>query len=74
MAALEVEDLAEAQENDGGGSVQVYVIVMNVEVELEPIVVQIKAYLNSSYPCTNMVDSGSTYNMMLQENWNSPLF
>ena len=40
MTALEVEDLVEAQEHDGGGSVQVYGIVMNMEVEHEPIVVQ----------------------------------
>lgn len=63
-AALEVEDLTEAQEHDGGGSMQVSAAVMNMEAEQEPTVVQVKGYLNSSHPCMILVDSGSTHNMM----------
>lgn len=37
--ALEVKDLAETQKHDGGGSVQVFAAVMNMELEQERTVV-----------------------------------
>lgn len=62
-----MEDLAKDQEHDEGGLVQVYIVVMNMKVEHESIVVQIKLYLNSSHPCTILVDSRTMYNMMLAD-------
>lgn len=36
---LEVKDLAKAQKHDGGGSVQVFAAVMNMELEEEQTIV-----------------------------------
>lgn len=60
-----MEDLAKAQEHDEGGLGHVFVVVMNIEVKHESTIVQIKLYLNSSHPCMLLVDSRSTYNMLL---------
>jgi hypothetical protein len=38
--------------------------VMNMEVEQEPTVLQIKGFLNSTFSSLILIDSGSTHNMM----------
>ena len=40
------------------------VVVMNMEVEQESIVLQIKGFLNSSFSSMILIDSGSTHNMI----------
>jgi hypothetical protein len=38
--------------------------IMNMEVEREPTVVQIKGFVNSSFSSMILIDSGSTHNMI----------
>ena len=65
--ALEVEQ-EEDDGSDGEPSKEVVpsisTAVMNMEVEQEPTMLQIKGFLNSSFWSMILIDSGSSYNMM----------
>jgi hypothetical protein len=62
-AAVEVDEAEEDVQGDNE-TVQVSTAVMNMEVEREPMVVQIKGFVNSSFSSMILIDSGSTYNMI----------
>ena len=63
-AALEIEGANEDKQPRGGDDIHISAAVMNMEVEKEPTVVQIKGFLNPSFPTMMLIDSGSTHNMM----------
>lgn len=58
---LEMKDFDEGEEEK---TIQVSTTAMNVEVECEPTVVQIKGFVNSTYPTIMLIDSRSTHNMI----------
>ena len=65
--ALEVEQ-EDDDDSDGEPSKEavpsISTAVMNMEVEQEPTVLQIKGFLNSSFSSMILIDSGSSHNMM----------
>lgn len=65
MTLLEVDNLVLVREHDICGSVQVSSTVMNIELEQDSTVIEVKGYFNSSHPCTIIVDMRITHNMML---------
>ncbi|MBE3102723.1 MAG: hypothetical protein IMZ40_00590, partial [Bacilli bacterium] len=66
-AALEVEQ-GDEDTSDGEPSKDVVptvsAAIMNMEVEQDPTVLQIKGFLNSSFSSMILIDSGSTHNMI----------
>ena len=62
---MEHED---GNESDGEPSRErvpsISIAVINMEVEQEPIVLQIKEFLNSTFSSMILIDSGSTHNMI----------
>ena len=67
IAAIEVEheDGDESDEEPSKDEVpSISTAVMNMEVEQEPTVLQIKGFLNSTFSSMILIDSGSTHNMM----------
>ena len=67
IAAIEVEH-EDGDESDGEPSKErvpnISTVVMNMEMEQEPTVLQIKGFLNSTFFSMILIDSGSTHNMM----------
>jgi hypothetical protein len=63
-AVMEVDETEEEVQKEDNETVQVSKAMMNMEVEQEPTVVQIKGFVNSSFSSMILIDSGSTHNMI----------
>jgi len=50
--------------HDNDKEIQVSIAIMNMEVEHEPTMVQLKGYVNSNHLSMILIDSGSTHNMI----------
>jgi hypothetical protein len=67
IAAIEVE-YEDGDESDGQPSKEevpsISTAIMNMEVQQEPTMLQIKGFLNSTFSLMILIDFGSTRNMM----------
>ena len=67
IAAIEVDHEDDGESDDEPskeGVPNISMAVMNMEVEQEPTVLQIKEFLNSTFSSIILIDSGNTHNML----------
>jgi hypothetical protein len=65
MTVVEVDDIEEDVQKRDNKIVSAYAAMMNMEVESEPIVVQIKDFVNISSSSMILIDSTPMHNMTL---------